>query len=403
MGIPPSTIALPTSTSSVPTSSPFPAATRLPPNKLGVHLLLDDGRNAWPADLWPEHLAYARDLVGEWGYATELVRLDDLDPARWQAFFDLCAQYHLKPILRLATTFDRDKGMWLAPQADLDGSYTTVAKRYSHFVASLRWSAPLHYVIVGNEPNHGDEWGGKADPAAYARFLLDASRALHQADPDVQVLNAPLDPFTPNTNGQPFVNGMTYLDAESFMDSMRAAQPDVFAAIDVWASHAYPLGPLTEGPWQQQFKIDSLNGADNPNHLEPPQGIFNRGVNGYEWELFKLKSYGIDNLQVMITETGWRHSESTDPTAADNGRPLPDVSTVAQFVDLAFNGNHGRYPQWPDSGWTPWNDDPRIIAITPFALDGVPKEWGHTNWLQLDSQGRVLGVYPMFQALHGNH
>lgn len=374
----------------------------MPLNKLGIHLLLDDGRNAWPIDLWPEHLAFARDLVGEWGYVTELVRLDDLDPTRWQVLFDLCAQYHLRPILRLATTFDKEKGMWLAPQADQDGSYTAVAGRYSHFVASLRWPATPHYVIVGNEPNHGEEWGGKADPLAYARFLLDTSRALHQADPDAQVLNAPLDPFTPNTNGQPFVNGMIYMDAESFMDGMRAAQPDVFAAVDVWASHPYPLGPLTEGPWQQQFKIDLINDAHNPNHVEPPPGTFNRGVNGYEWELFKLKSYGIDHLQVMVTETGWRHSESADPTATDNGRPLPDVLTVAQFVDMAFNGNRGNYAHWPDSGWAPWQDDARVIAVTPFALDGAPKEWGHTNWLQLDSQGRVTGVYPMFEILSGN-
>ena len=254
-------------------------------------------------------------------------------------------------------------------------------------------------VIVGNEPNHGDEWGGKADPAAYARFLVDTSRALHQADSQVRVLNGPLDPYTPHTNGQAFVNGMTYLDAESFLDGMYAARADVFAAVDIWASHPYPMGPLAEGPWQQVFQIDLLNGARNPHHLVPPDSIFNRGVNGYEWELYKLKSYGVSQLQVMITETGWRHRESTDPQAADNGRQWPDASTVAQFVDLAFNGNRGRYPQWPESGWTPWQDDARVIAVTPFALDGAPQEWGHTNWLQLDRAGRVTGVYPMFDSL----
>jgi hypothetical protein len=364
--------------------------------------LLDDGRNVWPTSVWPEHLGYARDLVGEWGYVTELVRLDDLEPGRWQVFFDVCARLHLKPILRLATTFDRGKGFWLAPPRDAGGSYTTVAERYAHFAAALRWPDKPHYVIVGNEPNHGDEWSGQADPAAYARFFIETSRALHRADPDVQVLNAPLDPFTPNTNGRPFVNGMTYLDAESFLDMMYAAQPAIFDSMDVWASHAYPMGPLTEAPWQQSFKIDLLNGARNPNHVEPPTDIFNRGINGYEWELFKLKSYGVRPLQIMITETGWRHRESTDPNATDNGRPLPDVSTVVQYIDMAFNGNHGRYPEWPSGGWTPWRDDPRVIAVTPFALAGAPKEWGHTNWLQVDGNGHVLGVYPMFDVLRGS-
>jgi len=392
----------PTPTSPSPTHLPQPTASPSPPNKVGIHLLLDDGRNMWPETIWSQHLSHARDLVGEWGYVTELVRLDDLDPARWQVLFDLCAKLHLKPILRLATSYDRDKGMWLAPPADPEGDYAIVAGRYARFVAALRWPDTPHYVIVGNEPNHGDEWGGQADPLAYARFLMTTSRVLHQADPDVKVLNAPLDPFTPDTNGKPFTNGMTYLDSESFLDAMRAAQPDVFASVDVWASHAYPLGPLTEGPWQQSFKIDLLNGAQNPNHVEPPPGIHNRGVNGYEWELSKLKSYGVRDLPVMITETGWRHRESTDPNATDDGRPLPDTSTVAQFIDLAFNGNRGRYPHWPASGWTPWQTDARVIAVTPFAMDGAPKEWGHTDWLQLDREGRVLGIYPMFEALRGN-
>src|SRR5688500_16660803 len=55
-------------------------------NKLGVHLLLDDGRNQWPVEVWREHLGYARYAVGDWGYVTELIRGDDLDTARWQIF-----------------------------------------------------------------------------------------------------------------------------------------------------------------------------------------------------------------------------------------------------------------------------------------------------------------------------
>ena len=37
----------------------------VPENKLGIHLLLDDGRNQWPVAVWPEHLDYARQAVGE--------------------------------------------------------------------------------------------------------------------------------------------------------------------------------------------------------------------------------------------------------------------------------------------------------------------------------------------------
>lgn len=383
------------------TMTPIPAPTinAYPVNKLGIHLLLDDGRNQWPVEIWPEHMSYARQIAGEWGYVTELVRQDDLDPARWQIFMDLCAELHLTPLLRLATTFDRENNWWRAPQSDTDGRYHTVAAQYAAFAKSLTWPTPNHYVIIGNEPNHGNEWGGRPDPAAYARFLLDVAAALRYADPSVQILNAGFDPYTPHTNGQPFLDGMAYLDEETFLDEMFAAEPRVFTAIDLWSSHAYPMGPLTEGPWLQSFGIDLLNGAVNPRHEVPPSGIYNRGVNGYEWELFKLSTFGVTTLSVMVTETGWRHAETSDPTATDNGRLLPDSETVARYFALALWGNNGRYPDMPETGWTPWLDDPRIIGITPFALNGSPAEWGHTNWLALDQQGMVLNIYTPFTVL----
>ena len=373
-----------------------------PPNKRGVHLLLDDGRNQWLVEQWASHMAYARHAAGEWGYVTQVVRGDDLDPVRWQAFMDLCAVYRLTPILRLATTFDHESGYWNAPTPDPDNRYVTVAGQYADFVAALQWPTDAHRVIVANEPNHGNEWGGVPNPAAYARFLIDVAAALHAADPAAMVMNAGFDHYSPHTGGIPFVNGMAYMDAESFMDGMVTAYPDVFTHIDAWSSHPYPLGAFSQPPWEQQFHIDYLNGASNPGHLTPPAGIYNRGVNAYEWELLKLASYGVEGLPVYITETGWRHAESTDPAALDNGRAWPDATTVGIYVDLVMYGNNGRYPNLPEDGWRPWQDDPRVVGVTFFALNGVPLEWGHTNWLQIDADGTVLGTYPAADVLaHG--
>ena len=361
--------------------------------------MLDDGRNVWPTDLWPLHLRYARQAVGEWGYVTELIHLDDLDPGRWQYFLDLCAKLHLKPILRLATAYDQEAGWWIAPQPDEDGTCRSIATRYAGFISALQWPTTEHHIIVGNEPNHGNEWSGRPNPAADARFLVDMANALHTADPDARVLNAGFDPYTPNTGSLPFVDGLYYMDEETFLDRMYAAYPDVFTHVDVWASHSYPMGPLTEGPWHQSYQVDWLNDAVNPDHIEPSSGIHNRGINSYEWELFKLSTYDIPLPPVMITETGWRHAESTDPISTDNGQPLPDAVTVAWYLDLALHGNDGRYPELPEDGWTPWLTDPRVIAVTPFALNGYPAEWGHTNWLALDSCGRVLHTYAPFDLL----
>ncbi|MBL1131523.1 MAG: hypothetical protein D8M54_23920 [Chloroflexi bacterium] len=378
--------------SAPPINHPLPT-----PHKLGIHLLLDDGRHAWPVSIWRSHLVYARQAVGEWGYVIQLVRMDDLDVDRWQQFIDLCAELQLTPILRLATRYDTENNWWLPPPPDADNHYHTLAARYAQFITSLQWPTERHGVILLNEPNHGDEWGGAPDPAAYARFLIDVADALRAADPDVFILNAGLDPYTPHTGSTPFANGQYYRDAESFMDEMVAAYPHVFSHLDGWNSHSYPLGPFTEGPWQQEFQVDWMHDASNPHHIQPPAGIYNRGVNGYEWELFKLATYGLPALPVFITETGWRHAETTEPDAGDNGRVLPSALTVAHYLDLALNGNNHRYPAWPETGWTPWLTDSRVVAVAPFALNGRPEEWGHTNWLQLDSEGRISGVYPALE------
>ncbi len=363
------------------------------PHKLGIHLLLDDGRNHWPESLWPEHLRYARQAVGEWGFVTQVIRADDLDAAKWQTFMDLCAAYHLTPMLRLATVFPKEDGFWRAPERGPGELYRDIASQYAAFIAGLEWPTDQHFVIVGNEPNHGNEWGGVPDPAAYARFLMDVADTIHAADPQARVLNAGFDPYSPHSGGLPVADGFVYLDEETFLDQMAAAEPDVFRHIDAWASHAYPMGPFSEPPWVQTYSIDLINGAANPAHVEPPGGIYNRGINGYEWELWKLSTYGVEGLPVFITETGWRHAEAVDAASPDNGRPLPDAATVALYFDLALHGNGGRYPEYPSEGWTPWRDDPRVVAITPFALDGHPAEWSHTNWLMVDPSGAILGVY----------
>jgi hypothetical protein len=321
-------------------------------------------------------------IIGSNGYVTQLVRLDDLDPAKWQLFMDLCAELEIIPILRLATVFDREAGWWTAPPVDGgNGRYTTTAQQYADFIAALTWPTDEHIIVVGNEPNHGDEWNGRPDPAAYAQFLMDVSAAVKTADPQARILNAPLDLFAPHTGSQPFSNGLWYLDAATFLQEMHAAQPTVFDYIDAWASHPYPLGPFAQPPWQQTFQIDSLNDAP-PSPFSPPSSPLNRGINGYEWELWQLAQWGITDLPVFITETGWRHSEAG----------YPSVDEVNVYFDLALRGNNGRYPDLPATGWTPWLDDERIIAITPFALDGHPHEWGHSNWLQMDIDGTILSI-----------
>ncbi|HQI13479.1 MAG TPA: hypothetical protein PLU48_02775, partial [Candidatus Woesebacteria bacterium] len=41
---------------------------------------------------------------GDWGYATIVIRTDQLDVNTWQGFFNQCRKLHIIPIIRLATT-----------------------------------------------------------------------------------------------------------------------------------------------------------------------------------------------------------------------------------------------------------------------------------------------------------
>lgn len=383
-------------------AAPDPSAVTAVPsgqNKMGIHMLLDDGTRPWSPDVWPSHMQYARQAAGEWGYVVQLVTSSNLKVKYWQVFMDLCAQYHLTPIIRLATTFNISANFWEAPQRGPDGGYKGIAAQYASFLTRLNWPTNVHYVVVGNEPNHGNEWGNNPNPAEYARFLIDVADALHAADPSVKVMNAGFDSYAPNTNGLPAGNGVIYIDEESFIDGMIAAQPHVFSHIDLWNSHPYPRGPFISGPWDQVYGVDLTNGATNPHHVDPPPGIPNRGINGYEWELFKLSTYGIPSLPVMVTETGWRHAESNNQDSLDDMPNLARAASLARYFRYALVGNDDPTSTDPHDGWTPLLKDPRVVGASIFALDGYEEAWGHTNLLIMSRDGQVKATYPIFDEL----
>ncbi len=390
--------------SDYPTDRPTNQPTNQPTHhitKLGIHLMLDDMKNHWPIQSWPQHLRYARELVSEWGYVVVLIRLDDLDVEKWQLFLDECWRRHLTPIIRFATFYDIKNRMWSAPIRDNEppGGYFTVAEQYRDFLDHLKWPTKQRYIIVGNEPNRGDEWGNQPNGEAYAHFLGDVSRRLRENDPNVVILNGALDLYAPHTNAQPFVDGFRYIDADTFLNQMAKWDKDIFKKVQIWNSHAYPLGPFREPPDRQMLQFDYLNGARSTRNTPWPSGLFNRGINSYAWELFKIGELGAPALPVMITETGWRHRESIVTDALDAQQAELQSVQVADYFELAFLGNRGRFPQYAQSGWTPWQDDPRVLAVMPFTLDGHPPDWGHSNWLVLDYDGFVQGVYPQYQRM----
>jgi hypothetical protein len=373
----------------VPDQPPDPAAV----NKRGVHLLIDDGNVRFPEAVWDEHATWAGRLSGPGGYAVELVRSNDLRPDSWQHLIDLLHRERQVPIIRLATFKDAQNQWWTAPVPDPDGrGYTSEADRFRRFFDAIDWPTDTVLVTVANETNRPDEWGGAPDPAAYARFLRDVSDALKRVTSvKVLVLNGALDAYAPSaTFGTTFA-----IDSERYLEGMIAEVPDIFERLDGWASHAYPLGPFIEHPGRQVFKVDDVRPEARPRR-QPPPGLNNRGVNGYEWELWKLQQLGVSRaLPVYITETGWRHRATQDANARDKDFATVEDDRFADLVRLSFDGP----PSGPAEGWTPWNHDPRVQAVVLFALAGRPDHWGHTNLLLVAPDGRIQGTYAFAEAL----
>ena len=95
-----------------------------------------------------------------------------------QIFLDACFEYEIQPIVRVATRFDPRsssygveavKGSWVRPDWD-------EPKRWREYFEKARWPTERVWIIAGNEPNLGREWGGAVDAAG----LRPVSRPLHR-------------------------------------------------------------------------------------------------------------------------------------------------------------------------------------------------------------------------------
>lgn len=130
---------------------------KVPNNKFGIHIL------------FPSELEDAAKLVnsngGDWGYVTIPLQSGDRDLEKWQDFMDNALRLHVIPIIRLATEGDYfNTKVWRKPDE-------TDVIDFANFLNSLDWPTKNRYIIVFNEVNRGDEWGGEVNPQEYANLL----------------------------------------------------------------------------------------------------------------------------------------------------------------------------------------------------------------------------------------
>ncbi len=301
-------------------------------NVFGIHIL-DPGEADQAAEL-------VNSNGGDWGWVTIVLRDNDMDPEKWQNFFNQCRRKHLVPIVRLATHIEGNH--WVKP------THLTI-QQMAQFLNSLNWPTKKRYVTVFNEPNHAKEWGGEIAPQEYAVILDQTITVFKAADPNFQILNGGLDLAADN--------GPKTQNAFNFLQEMYRTQPQVFQRLDGWASHSYPnpgfVGQVTD------------------------RGKFS--LRGYIWELYVLRTYfGLHrDLPIFITETGWPHQERSDNQPAKE--EFYPAAEVAERMREAFEL---------------WQTDARVKAVTPFVLNYHAAPLDTFSWYRQDGQ-----AYPQCKVI----
>ena len=286
-----------------------------------------------------QDLLTAKDLInssgGDWGWATIVIRLDQLDRQTWQDFFDNCRKYHIIPIIRLATYSDH--GNWKKPEnSDID----TLAS----FLNSLNWPTKIQHIILFNEINHGQEWGGEVNVKNYTDISIYASQKFKSLNSNFFILSNGLDLASPD-------NPPDFLSAQTVYREIYNYRPEYFDNIDGLASHSYP----------------------NHGFVGTPQDTGQHSIQGYSWELETIKKLGVNReLPVFITETGWPHREGIN-----SRNNFYTTKTTSQFLLDAYQI---------------WSKDDRVQAVTPFIYNYPASPFDHFSWLNQNED-----LYPEYQ------
>lgn len=269
----------------------------VPNNKFGVHIL------------FPDELDKAAELVnsngGQWGYVTIPIQAGDRDLEKWQGFMNKAKELRIIPIIRLAIENDYfNTTVWRKP------TFADVLD-FANFLNSLTWPTKNRYIVVFNEPNRGDEWGGFASPSEYAQILSYSATVFKERNKDFFIVSAGLDNAAAN-------NSYHSINQYLFLQMMNEAVPGIFKQIDGLASHSYP----------------------NPAFSQPPSWQNRLGVASFSFEQALVKNISGKTLPVFITETGWVQDR------------VPDYIISLYYKDV-FSSL--------------WNDE-NIVAVTPFLL-----------------------------------
>lgn len=295
----------------LPTATAIYDPTTVPQNKVGVHILSTD------------ELQSAAKLVnsngGDWGYVTVPIQPTERNPEKWQTFFDKCRDLHVIPIVRITTI--PFGGTWA------EGEPTDLVD-FANFLTDLTWPTGNRYIVLFNEVNRDQEWGGAVNPVAYANIVKNASLIFKERSSDFFLLGPALDSALPDSK--------TSLSAATYLRAMQEHNPQVWNYLDGWASHSYP----------------------NPAFHASPSKTGWQSIVSYRTETSFLR---VSNKPIFITETGW------------------DTSLPENILTSYWN-----------QAWNIWERDSRVVAVTPFILEGGSQ---FANLSLIKSDGSPTATY----------
>lgn len=298
-------------------------------NKFGIHIL------------FPEEISEAAALVnssgGDWGYVTIPIRASDRDLDKWQTFMNNAKKYHVIPILRLATDGDYfDKIVWSKP-TNFD------ILDFANFLNSLSWPTRNRYIVVYNEVNRGDEWGGIPNASEYAQILNYAVDEFKKKNSDFFIISAGFDNASINIPNQ-------YVNQYTFMYQMEGAVPGIFAKIDGIGSHSYP----------------------NPGFSSPPTSAKN-GIYSFFYQKNIADSLSGKNVPIFITETGWTSNKISQDEQSN-------------YYDIAFRNY--------------WNDL-NVVAVTPFIFTANQGSFVQFSFIKNGQKTKIYNTYKSILKVRG--
>ncbi len=300
----------------------------VPNNKLGVHILHPDEINL--ADFLVNNSGQA-----SWGYVTVPIPLDSLDLDTWNKFMSQASQLKIIPILRLSTTPSGDN--WQKPTSkDIE--------IFANFLDQLNWPTKNRYIIIFNEVNRPNEYGGSVSPEDYTEILSQAIKTFRSRSDKYFILPSAMDNDAPNNNG--------FMRWDKFLARMYQHNKEIFNKIDGWNSHSYP----------------------NPAFGASPAVTGDNKIDSFKTDLEFIKKFTAKKLPIFITETGWSRATLTD-------------QQIASYYEHALV-----------NAWS----NPDIVAITPFLLFADTAPFSNFSLLNQDKSPTLAYLAIQKQATIGS-